>query len=355
MDYLNQMKQSLTSTGDAAKQSADAARQTIANTGESIRQAAASGTNVATDQINGVKESLGNAMNDFSSKAMVNAGPEFLSSNGIVAKFAFMVVILIAFMLLFNLGVAFLAYMMGPKTSPYVVKGMLNGSSPQTVTQDPSQTDSVVIYRSNNKSSGAEFTWSVWLFVNAIKAPHTITSSETDLYQHIFNKGNGQYKHTTADKGIATVNNAPGLYLDEATNAIRYVMNVIGTDQKNNPETPDISFTVDNIPISKWFNIIFRLQNKFMDVYINGTIVQRQVFEANPKQSFDDIQLCQNGGFAGMLSNLRYYDHALSVFDIESIVSYGPNLNPSSLTSKANTSYDYLSASWFRGNWSQPI
>jgi hypothetical protein len=33
-----------------------------------------------------------------------------------------------------------------------------------------------------------------------------------------------------------------------------------------------------------------------------------------PLQSFGDIQVCQNSGFNGSLSDLRYHDNALNIF-----------------------------------------
>ena len=40
-----------------------------------------------------------------------------------------------------------------------------------------------------------------------------------------------------------------------------------------------------------------------------------------------DVYVGMNGGFAGNISNLWYYDHALGTSMIEKIASDGPNLN----------------------------
>jgi hypothetical protein len=66
-----------------------------------------------------------------------------------------------------------------------------------------------------------------------------------------------------------------------------------------------------------------------------------------PKQNYDDVHVGKNGGFNGSLSNLRYYDYALSAFDINALVNYGPNLTPSSLDAKPNNVYDYLGLGWY--------
>jgi hypothetical protein len=52
------------------------------------------------------------------------------------------------------------------------------------------------------------------------------------------------------------------------------------------------------------------------------------------------------------LSNLRYYNHALNVFQISSISWWGPNTNASSIGNalQANNGYTYLSSAWYNKN-----
>lgn len=47
-----------------------------------------------------------------------------------------------------------------------------------------------------------------------------------------------------------------------------------------------------------------------------------------------------------IFSNLRYYDHALSVAEINTIVYFGPNLK--SANNANNSSTDFLSQSWYQ-------
>jgi hypothetical protein len=86
-----------------------------------------------------------------------------------------------------------------------------------------------------------------------------------------------------------------------------------------------------------------------MDCYVNGVITSRVSFgDFIPKQNYDNIIYAGNGGFAGSISNLRYYDYALSVFEINSVVYYGPNLNAAS-GSSSSSFFDYLGQSWYSG------
>ena len=117
-------------------------------------------------------------------------------------------------------------------------------------------------------------------------------------------------------------------------------MDQVGSSNK----TVDIS----GIPMNKWVHLAMRLENTILDSYINGTIFGRIILDTVPKQNYYDVNIAQNGGFNGKISNLRYYDRALSAFEINSIVSTGPNTSTSSLAlSNVNTSANYLSSLWY--------
>jgi len=183
-----------------------------------------------------------------------------------------------------------------------------------------------------------EFTWSVWLKFNDLP---------NNTAQHIFNKGDNNIDNIT---GMAKVNNGPGLYVAKAVDPVSnsLVLHV----KMDTSSSDDTSNTIDipNIPIGKWVNVVIRLQNTFLDVYINGTIAKRHVLKYVPKQNYNDINVCQNGGFQGMLSDLRYYNHAISVFEINNIVSWGPNTFsylPTTQIQSSSNMFDYLSQTWY--------
>ena len=100
--------------------------------------------------------------------------------------------------------------------------------------------------------------------------------------------------------------------------------------------------------MNKWVHVALRLENTVLDVYINGTISGRMVLTSVPKQNYYDVNVCGNSGFSGKLSNLRYYDHALSAFEINNVVAAGPNTETSSKSSitSGKDAY-YLSSQWF--------
>jgi len=311
----------------------------ISNVRNSVSNAATGTTNALAD----IRTNINSSLQDFSSKSVSQQGSEFLQSNSIIAKFAFLILVLIVFMVLFKLGAYLLNYFLKPKLNPYLVKGLIYGTQNKVIPQDPNKSNAITLYRSNNATTGMEFTWSVWLNLE----PGNFTqSTEQGKLKHIFSKGgNGNYDLAT---GLMQLNNAPGLYLNYDTESKEYKLKVImSTVSTANADTSE-SVEITSIPINQWFNVMIRLENKIMDVYMNGVIVKRLAFTNVPKQNYDDVFVCGNGGFSGSLSDLRYFNHSLNIFEINSIVYSGPSLKSEN---KSNTKiYDYLSSSWYSKN-----
>ena len=285
----------------------------------------------------------------------MDAGYEFLQSNSIIAKFAFIILVLIGFMFLLNLGIRLISYFIQPNNSPYLVVGTISGSEGGgVIKQNPKDKKSVLIKRSVNQTKGIEFTWSTWLYIEGLPSESSIPT--TEKYNHIFNKGD----NSTVNSNGIFLNNAPGLYLkrddtDNTRGILRvYMDTVVSSNSVNDTRDTNTYVDVQNVPLKKWFNVIVRLENKILDVYVNGTISNRLVLNNVPKQNYYDVNVCQNGGFSGKLSNLRYFNYALTVFDINTIVLGGPNLKPGAFSSDGNTITDptssYLSTAWYSSN-----
>lgn len=275
---------------------------------------------------------LSGTFNEFSSQTStaVGATSDFLMANTIIAKFAFILLVLVVFLILFNLGISIVGYFTEPSPDPYIIKGLIDGNMSKIIPQDPKQSDAIPIYRSNDQSKGMEFTWSTWLYLSDL-------GKTEGKFQHIFSKGDGVVSTETS---ISTVNNGPGLYISPMDNKLHIIMNTVSPTDENT------TIDIDNMPINKWFHVAMRLQNTVLDVYVNGIVVNRLLLSNTPKQNYGNIYVCQNGGFFGKLSNLRYYSRALNVFEINSIVSSGPNMTLAD-DMKPSGGADYLSSRWY--------
>ena len=276
------------------------------------------------------------SLNEFGSPTIVGGSKSFLDSNSYVAKTAFLILTVIIFVYVLRLCIAVIGWLFSPNSSPYLVNGLIDANVGNLIIpQDPADSSAVPILRSVNDEVGIAFTWSVWLYIKQ----HNKVS--TTAYRHVFNKGS-----STPNNGIMTPNNGPGLYLNSDYTKLRVVMSTFS--QSNN------SIEIDNIPINKWFNVIIRVENTVLDVFINGDLAQRLPLNSVPFQNYGDVNVAINGGFNGNLSSLRYYNTALGTRAIQNIVSDGPNLTVLGSSGGAPGTMDYLSMRWFFSQWNGP-
>jgi hypothetical protein len=279
-----------------------------------------------------VSQGPGGFMKPFSSNSYIQGGQDFLTSNSLVAKFAFLMLVLIIFITLIRYGVSFIGWLFSPNPNPIFIPGMLDAKQPSTYAQNPALPGSMPVIRSDNLADGLEFTWSVWFFIDDF-------TYLQDQYKHIFHKGNMNFNVNTPPIGISDPNNAPGLYITPNTNNLLVIMNSF--------EEIKEEVIIHDIPLNKWVNVIIRVskQNQ-LDVYINGTLTKRLLMKGVPKQNYGDVNVTGNGGFSGSISDLRYFNSAIGTNQIQTIIDNGPNMTPIS-QSLLNSKPRYLSTRWF--------
>ena len=362
-------------------------------------------------------DSIGNTasaqLGKFSSNKYLEGSREFLNSNSLISKFAFLLLVVVIFVLLLRLGAGLMAWIMDPSTEPIIINGTHDAKVGMTIEQDPNVDDSIPILRSVNDETGLEFTWSTWLFIKSdnfkknnrkdddtipkqpsvnlggtstpnptvlsstttpppmildvtTSAPNqdsfsnkysfnvqeNFEGSMTTNYKHIFHKGNYNFDEKT---GLNTPNNAPGMYLSNEDNSILVLMNThknptMSTRDKKSTVGENIpeSIIIEDIPLEKWINVVIRISNqKQLDVYINGTLVKRQIMKGVPRQNYGDVYVTRNGGFEGYISSLRYFNTAIGTNKIQDIVDAGPNMKMLQGHSIFDSLPYYLSTRWF--------
>jgi hypothetical protein len=103
---------------------------------------------------------------------------------------------------------------------------------------------------------------------------------------------------------------------------------------------------IGDIPMNKWVNTIIRCRNRTVDVYVNGTIAKSVTLSGVPKQNIGDTYVALDGGFGGYISNLWYWNYALNISQINTLVTRGPNTKMKG-SNVSNKKSDYLSMRWF--------
>lgn len=276
---------------------------------------------------------------------VLSASSEFMTSSSLVAKFAFLLLTFLVFIIALQLGVALMGTIFNVSNTPRLFDGMVAANVVTNIPQDPTVKGSLYIPRSSNQALGVEFTWSVWVL---IASNSYLVNTQ---YGNIFNKGDfGNVG--LAGSQYSGANNCPGLYLVTTGGAPTFAnggntaqMQVVIDTFSQSGEYVNIT----NIPINKWVNVVIRCSNYVVDVFVNGIITQSMVLTGLPKQNYGDVNaggVPGYNGFDGNISNLWYYNYALGTTAIQTISQLGPNTK---LVSGAMAGRDgsYLSSRWF--------
>lgn len=271
------------------------------------------------------------AFDSFKNNNIVNGTKEFLESNSLVAKVAFLLLVLIAFIVAIRFSTQLLAWLFSYTNSPYLIDGMIDAKRMMVIPQNPNSKGSIPLVRSDNQEKGIEFTYSVWLFIDDLVY-------QEGQYRHVFHKGNDDINYTDSPIGMNQPNNAPGLYIAPNTNALVVVMNTFNDIEEK--------VTIEDIPLNKWVCVQIRVENHQLDTYINGKLAKRLIMNGVPKQNYGDVHVAMNGGFSGYMSDLRYFNYGVGTSEIQGIVDNGPNLKMNSQTMTSSMP-KYLSLRWF--------
>lgn len=267
---------------------------------------------------------------------------DFAEKNATISKFVFILFIIIIFGLLIRVGVYIISLFTTPSKNPIIVNGLLPTNSLTKYQVNPSFANSKPILRSVNESQGMEFTWSTWIFID------NATSGNNNNPKRIFSKGGD------SETGESFAMNSPGLYLYDGTtsnaNALTVAMTTFDDNGASELSGHIKKITIKNIPIQKWVNIIIRVQNRTIDIYVNGVLSIRDNLTQVIKQNYGDIFVGDDAnGMNGFISSLRYFDHGIGNMQIEEIIQQGPNLKAIG-SQNQETMPPYLATRWYLDN-----
>ena len=216
-----------------------------------------------------------------------------------IGKVVIMVVVLV---ILFYVSKYLLVkYTSSSVDAPYLLSGSKNAKYALVVSQDPASINYTPIKKSEEKD-GIQFTYGFWLLIQGF-------DYKKGEWKHILHKGNAS----------SHPNRAPGVWIHPNKNDIRVYMNTLD----NIIEYVD----VENLPNRKWIYMNIVLNNKNLDLYINGYLKIRKELSSLPKQNDDDFWVNMFGGFEGYVSNIRYYSYAIDFNEMNSNIKLGPSID----------------------------
>lgn len=295
-----------------------------------------------------------NAANDAGDKAST-----FLESDGILAKLSFVALLIIVLYISVRIISKIMMFFYNRKTKSYLYKDLKSANIRSEILQDPANPNSVLIERSKNREDGIEFTYSSWIFIQDL-------GSNQNKFLPVFVKAN--YDNYLTDcptnkdtslknllteltdktcSGLNYPDNGPGLYIFSDKDSANNVSSLNLLVAMNTYSSIMEYVIVKNISTQKWLNVIIRVSGQNLDIYVNGTIVKRHIFDSPPKQNYGSVVINGNKGFNGSVSGIKYYNKALNIVDINNIVKQGPNMR---VKKNELVKPPFLSQDWYFNN-----
>lgn len=138
----------------------------------------------------------------------------------------------------------------------------------------------------------SDYTFSIWVYVNS------------------WATGYGQQK-TIFERKDAKGNVCPQVVLDPNINNV--IVNTTVYDAKGGA-MPVHPCTLENVPIQKWTNIIVTINNRALDLYLDGKLVRTCVLPGVPMVNPQTpVDLCPGGmGFSGYTSRFQYFSRTVN-------------------------------------------
>lgn len=160
-------------------------------------------------------------------------------------------------------------------------------------------------------SQGNEYSLNFWLYINDYVYRYEqekVIIKRGDSYNNISN---------------------PTILLTPNTNNLKIIINVKKNLNGNNDANGDSLQSVceiEDIQLQRWVNISISLNNKTLDVFVNGHLVKTHIINGYPEPNIGALNICKDGGFNGFLSKLSFTNSALSITEIQSIYKNGPDI-----------------------------
>lgn len=189
-----------------------------------------------------------------------------------------------------------------------------------TVLDGKSSIDSnVALPQSLNQDEGITFSYSCWVRIDDF-------TYRPGVQKVIFTKGPTDLSSS-----------CPSLLIDGNSNTLLVKLDTYGSTE---------IVPISNIPAKKWLHVVIVVEQKSVDVYINGILHTHHSIVQLPRQNSGTVHTGVNGGFEGKLANLIYYNYFLKPTDIPALMKNPPQADPND---SAAPMPPYFGISWWTG------
>ena len=168
------------------------------------------------------------------------------------------------------------------------------------------------------RGGSSDYTYSIWLYINN-------WNYRVGEKKSIFARGRGNNWSPSVSLG-ANLNNVE---VSLGTWPSQGAANSSGETDDSGGQVH--TCTLDNVPLQAWANVIMTLNNRSLDLYLDGKLVRTCVLPGVPVQSSGEpLVVCGKspnssaGGFEGYISNFQYFARAINPREAYAIYREGP-------------------------------
>jgi hypothetical protein len=241
-----------------------------------------------------------NATSNMSKKAsnMAKSGMETYNNQSPAMKIVFtIVIILFIIFVIYIIYLAVIAAKGADANTPVIVNDVIDAYVSRPAFNLPTVT------------TGMTQTFSTWIYVKD-------WNYKFGQYKNILWKGNPSTSSTAESSGNI---HCPSLWLSPLTNSLKVVTSTSAT-------TGVESCDIQNIPLMTWVHIVYVLNNRTVDIYINGQLERSCALQGIPNITADPVYITSGNpaGYYGKIGKTQYFTSALLPNDVANIYQQGP-------------------------------
>lgn len=229
-------------------------------------------------------------------------GIETYQQSGTMGKVIFFIILVlfIAF-LIYIIYVAVKSSKIASENSPVIINDVIDAYVARPAFKLPQVTQ------------GMNQTFSTWIYVKD-------WNYKFGQYKNILWKGNPPNSGTLATTPTVSNIHSPSMWLYPLTNSLKIVTSTSAPEQVE-------SCDIQNIPLMSWVHITYVLNNRTVDIYINGKLERSCALRGIPTISNDPVYMTAgspSAGFYGKMGKTQYFTNALLPNEVANIYQQGP-------------------------------
>lgn len=181
-------------------------------------------------------------------------------------------------------------------------------------------------------NGGIEFTFSLWIYIASYEYKYDhekiilywkgrsllddiLINSNNKLIAKCFELDTKKKNNKKKIKSLVGKYGGLKIALEEKTNTLVVSYSLM------NGKTESIK--VDNLPLQKWLNIVVLLRLRNFDVFVNGKLYANKFLSTVPLYGRHRLIINGKGGYDGFISNVKYYNRAITYPEIKQIYLQG--------------------------------